>query len=97
MVTRGRRRSEPDPLAPTKEPTWLAVWGPFRDLLQSQPLEPYTDLRAALNAERDSRIAAGWKADPIGPRSGFFFCDKDRLRVMVIIQRVDPSRPLPMR
>ena len=92
-----RRRSEPDPLAPSAEPTWLVVQGPFREVLSSVPLPPHADLRKALNDARAAHLAQGWGAEPIGPRCSFFFCERDGERRMVLIARVDPAKPVPMR
>jgi hypothetical protein len=86
-----RRRSEPDPLFVTKEPTWLCVQDAVGRTLECVQLEPYANLRAILNAARDARIAEGWQADEIGRRCSFFFCTKDGVRLEVLIRRLDPA------
>jgi hypothetical protein len=87
------RRSSYDPLKVTPEPTWLVVRDKCTQVLEAQPLERGADPRAALTAAREARIAAGWKADPIGRASASFFCSKDGMRVMVGIERRDPAKP----
>lgn len=87
------RRSSYDPLKAIAEPTWLVVRDKCTQVLEVRPLERRADLRAILNATREARIAAGWKADPIGHASSSFFCSKDGTRVMVGIERRDPSNP----
>jgi hypothetical protein len=87
------RRSLPDPLATTDESTWLVVRNAFRETLEVTPLEPKADLHAVLNAAREARVVAGWKADPIERCCSFFFCSKGGARVMVGIERRDPANP----
>lgn len=87
------RRSSYDPLKAIPEPTWLVVRDKCTQVLEVQRLERRADLRAILVAAREARIAAGWKADPIGRASSSFFCSKDGTRVMVGIERRDPAGP----
>jgi len=87
------RRSSYDPLKATSEPTWLVVRDKCSQVLEVRLLERRADLRAILDAAREARMAAGWKADPIGRASSSFFCSKDGTRVMVGIERRDPSEP----
>jgi hypothetical protein len=86
------RRSSYDPLKAIPEPTWLVVRDKCTRVLEAQSLASRADLRAVLTAAREARIAAGWKADPIGRASSSFFCAKDGTRVMVGIERRDPSK-----
>jgi len=85
------RRSSYDPLKAIPEPTWLVVRDKCTQVLEVRQLERGADLRAILEAAREARMAAGWKADPIGRASSSFFCTKDGTRVMVGIERRDPS------
>jgi hypothetical protein len=87
------RRSTTIPLTPTHEPTWLVVRNSSSDPIEITPLEPKADLRNVLNAAREARIAAGWKADPIGRSSSCFFCAKEGTRLMIGIERRDPAKP----
>lgn len=87
------RRSSYDPLKPVSEPTWLVVRDKCTQVLAVQLLERRADLRAILNATREARMAAGWRAEPIGRASSSFFCSKDGMRVMIGIERRDPSNP----
>jgi hypothetical protein len=88
-----RKRSSPDPLARAGAPTWLVVRNAVNAVLESTELVPETDLRAALTAARDARIAAGWLADEIGPACGFFFASRGSERVLVTVERKDPRDP----
>lgn len=92
-----KRRSEPDPLAPIDQPTWLVAWGPFRDVLESTWLPPETDLRGVLETARRARMSEGWDAQVIGSRCSFFFCTREGIRIMVAIERRDPALPPAMR
>lgn len=87
------RRSTTSPLAPTHDPTWLVVRNSSSDVIEITPLEPKADLRRALDAAREARIAAGWTVDPIGRSSSCFFCAKDGKRLMIGIERRDPAKP----
>ena len=87
------RRSSYDPLKAIPEPTWLVVRDKCTRVLEVRPLARRADLRAILNAAREARIAAGWRADPIGRASSSFFCSKDGMRLMVGIERRDPANP----
>jgi len=86
-----RKRSEPDPLAPIDEPPWLVV-RQFWDPLEVTPLAPMADLRNVLVAAREARKVDGWVVEEIGRRSSSFFCSKDGTRVMVGIERRDPTQ-----
>jgi hypothetical protein len=88
-----RRRSESDALNPTREPTWLVVRDEFRTVLESRALAPMADLRAALEAVREARIADGWDADAIGRRTAFFFCKREGKRLFTCVERRDPALP----
>jgi hypothetical protein len=88
-----RKRSLPDPLAPVGAPTWIVVRDAVNTVIESTELAPETDLRVALTAAREARIAAGWTADDIGPACGFFFASRDGARVRVGIERAQPRDP----
>lgn len=85
------RRSTPDPLATSDAPTWLVVRDMCGQLLERAELPPREDQRAALFAAREARIADGWRADAIGPRSAHFFAMRSGERIVVGIER-DPAR-----
>jgi hypothetical protein len=89
-----RRRSAHDPLKPTDVVTWLVVRNVHRDVLDSTRLCPGADLAAALSAERNARIAAGWTAEPIPAHCAFFFCARDDERVLVAIEMRCPLAAL---
>lgn len=65
----------------------------FRAVLEVTELAPGTDLRRILIAAREARIGFGWACEEIGGSCGFFFADKDGTRVIVSIERHDPSKP----
>jgi hypothetical protein len=87
------RRSSFDPLAPTADATWLVTRNEIREAIEVTPLERKANLRTILSAARETRVADGWKADPIGRSCAFFFCAKDGARLMVGIERRDPANP----
>jgi hypothetical protein len=89
-----RKRSLPDPLAPVGAPIWLVVRDAVNTVIESTELAPETDLRVALTAAREARIAAGWTADDIGPACGFFFASRDGARVRVAVESTAPRSPL---
>ncbi len=86
MLRRMRRRSRPEPLKPRSEATWLVVRDRLSRVVTSTPLEPYADLRAALTAAREARIAEGWECEDIGSGVAFFFCTRGGVREMVSIE-----------
>jgi hypothetical protein len=59
-----------------REPTWVAVRDRLSQVMEVSPLAPYTDLKAALTAERSARIAEGWNCESLGPSVAFFFCTR---------------------
>lgn len=48
------------------------------------------NLRATLNAAREACIAAEWQCDVIGRHDSGLFCNKDGVRMLVGINRVEP-------
>jgi len=85
-----RRRSRPEPLKPTPQPTWRVVRDRLSQVVESTPLEPLVDLRAVLTAAREARIAEGWECEEIGSCVAFFFCTRGGVREMVTIERCPP-------
>ena len=59
-------------------------------VVTSRSLEPYADLRAALTAAREARMAEGWECEEIGSCVAFFFCTRGGVREMVTIERCPP-------
>ena len=88
------RRHRPDPLAPSAGPTWLVVRDHMNAPIEVTALAPGADQRAALEAARTERIAAGWQAELIGRSVGFFFASRDGKRVMVSIEHRKPGSGL---
>jgi hypothetical protein len=86
------RRSHYDPLQPQNALTWLVVRNELSRAVEVAELAPNVDLRKVLNAARDARIATGWKADPIGPACGFFFCSRSGVRLCIGIEVRAPAQ-----
>jgi hypothetical protein len=63
-------------------------------LVQHACLLLAVQLRAALTAAREARIAAGWLAEDIVPAFRFFFASRDGNRVRVAIERMPPRNRL---
>jgi hypothetical protein len=61
-----RKRNPPEPFKPRRYPTWSVARDALSQVVPSTPLEPYGDLRAALMAARDARIADGWDCESVG-------------------------------
>jgi hypothetical protein len=87
-----RRRSQPDPLAPQPERTWLVVRDRTRAVLESQELAPGVDPRPVLAAVREARSASGWACEDMGSVSAGSFCSREGERLYVGIERADPTR-----
>lgn len=93
-----RNRSRFDALQPRDERTWLVTKTMAGELLHSQPLDPFTDLRTVLDDELERRRAAGWIIDePHSSTCAAFFAERDGVRVGVMIVQLEPGRPLPRR
>jgi len=75
-------------------PTWIVSRNRAGFVLENAEIAPGTDLRAALTAAHDARVAAGWTADEIGPSCAFFFAARDGVRLMIAIERQPPRDPL---
>ena len=96
-----RRRSSPDPLTQANELRWLVACGACSRPLRRTVLQPKTDLRSALEAERQRMIADGWTADEV-KRWAFCFASKGNDRLCISIEHVEPgtphfwSRPIPV-
>jgi hypothetical protein len=87
-----RKRSEPDPLQPIGERSWLVVRDMLSRILDARELAPWADLHGTLTAARSARIAQGWNVGDIGSRCAFFFADRSGERVMVTIECREPWR-----
>jgi hypothetical protein len=85
-----RKRNAPEPFKPRREPTWVVVRDRLSRVVQSAPLEPYADLKAALTAARSARIADGWNCEAIGRSAAFFFCTREGVRHLVSIEARTP-------
>jgi hypothetical protein len=76
-----RRKGESDALNSVNEPRWLVVRDRLSQVVTCQALAPKVDLRAALSAERDRRVAQGWHADVSPRQCALYFCDRGEERV----------------
>jgi hypothetical protein len=87
----GRRRGETNALLPVQEPRWLVVRDRLSHVLESHTMLPHADLRAAMNAERERRVVAGWAVEDIPRNYSFFFCELENERVCVSIECYEPG------
>ena len=61
-------------------------------------LEPHADLKAALTAARNARIAQQWECEAMGASAAFFFCTRAGVRYLVSIEaRCPPDREATVR
>jgi hypothetical protein len=88
-------RGVQDALNAVSEPRWLVVRDRLSHVVTWQALAPKADLRAAMSAERDRRVADGWHAEPIPRHCAFFFCDRAEERVCVAIECFEPGSRSP--
>jgi hypothetical protein len=86
-----RRRTQTDALAPVNAPRWLVVRDRVSRVVEYHALAPLADLRAAMQAERARRAAAGWVVDDIPRTCSFFFCALENERVCVSIECFEPG------
>jgi hypothetical protein len=85
------RRSRPDSLAPVNAPRWLVVRDRLSQAIACRRLEPMTDLRAELLAERARRQADGWTVEELPGTGAFFFTERDGERCCVVIEAYLPG------
>lgn len=85
------RRARPSPLLPVNEPRWLVVRDQLSRAVACEPLQPLTDLRAALERERAQRHLEGWSVDEISSAGAFFFCSRGNERCCVGIENFAPG------
>jgi hypothetical protein len=90
-----RRKGDSDALKSVNEPRWLVVRDRMSHVVSCQALAPQADLRAALNTERDRRVAQGWHAEASARHCAFFFCDRAEARVCVAIECFEPGSRSP--
>jgi len=88
-----RRPGRYDPLQKVPHPTWLV----FRDertteIYYYRELEPNTDLRDVLEAERIKFVKGGWFVDPV-TQYPFAFAKRNGKRVCIVIQALPPNAP----
>ncbi|MDB6102822.1 MAG: hypothetical protein JWO52_2821 [Gammaproteobacteria bacterium] len=91
-----RRRGETDSLNSVNEPRWLVIRDRFSRAVEYRALEPRTDLRGVMEAERTRMTAAGWCVDTIPKNCSFCFCDRGNERVHIAIECYEPGHA-PMR
>ena len=92
MLISMRRRSQTDALASVNAPRWLVVRDRLSRVVQSDALQPLRGIcRAAMQAERARRAAAGWAVDDIPRKCSFFFCELENERVCVSIEASGPG------
>jgi hypothetical protein len=90
MLRGMRKRNPPEPFKPRRDRTWIVARDALSRVVASTPLEPNADLKAALMAARDARIADGWDCERVGPSVAFFFCTREGVRHQVGIEARTP-------
>ena len=71
-------------------PRWVAVFGLQWQVIESQRLEPGTDLHGAMAAAIERLAADGWKIEA-EPRFGFAFIRRDGERRLLMLMPKDPN------
>jgi len=90
------RRGATDSLNPVNEPRWLVIRDRYSRAIECRALEPKTNLRGVMEAERARRAAEGWSVDTIPKNCSFCFCDRDNERLCIAIECYEPGKA-PMR
>jgi hypothetical protein len=89
-----RRRTTSDPLTEFRHlPHWLTVSDQHGVLLESQPLQAGTDLRAVVASTMASLAAVGWAVEG-DARYGFFRVNRHGTRHFVHLRPTDPTLPI---
>jgi hypothetical protein len=88
----GRRRGVQDSLQSVNVHRWLVVRDRTSHALDYRELAPYSDLRAAMAAERARMTADGWSCGDTPRNCSFFFTDRDEERVCVSVDCVERGR-----
>jgi hypothetical protein len=91
-----RRRGETDSLNPVNEPRWFVVRDRFSRPTGYRALEPRTNLRGVMEAERARLAADGWSVDTFPKNCSFCFCDRGNERVCIAVECYEPGKA-PMR
>jgi len=91
-----RRRGATDSLNQVNEPRWLVIRDRYSRAIEYRPLEPRTNLRGVMEAERARMAAEGWCADTIPKNCSFCFCDLGNERVCIAVECYEPGNA-PMR
>ncbi len=75
-------------------PRWIAVFGLQWQTIESQRLEPATDLCGAMTATVERLAAEGWEIEA-EPRFGFSFIRRDGQRRLLMLTPRDPHDTRP--
>ena len=70
-------------------PRWVAVFGLQWQVIESQRLEPASDLHGAMTATIERLAADGWQIEA-DPRFGFAFIRRDGERRLLMLTPRDP-------
>jgi hypothetical protein len=89
-----RRRTEYDPLQPTKELRWYVERAAHGRVLKSRLLPPGTHLQRVFVASIIAYIDEGWTIGDFSSRSAFYVATKHADRIEVMISASDPYLPL---
>jgi hypothetical protein len=71
------------------QPHYVVIYGPQREIIDCQRLEPATDLRGAMTATIARLAADGWQAEG-GIEYGFVFIRREGERRLLSITELDP-------
>src|ERR1700761_3528387 len=86
-----RHLGEIDSLQPVDEPRWLVLRDRCNRALEYRELWPRSDLRAAMNIERERMCASGWQLEPIPRNCSFCFATRGHERVSIVIECFEPG------
>jgi len=86
-----QKKGAVDSLQPVDAFRWLVLRDRCSHVTEFHELRPNTNLRAALETQRDRLSRDGWSVDSIPRNCGFFFCDRDGQRLCVSIECFEPG------
>jgi hypothetical protein len=83
-----------DVFATSTRPNYIVLFDSQRQVIESQRLEPHTDLRKAMTATIDRLTQEGWQPESTY-EFGFAFLNRNGIRQLLILTERDPydTRP----
>jgi hypothetical protein len=76
------------------QPRYIVVWGPQREIVECQRLEPAMDLRGAMGATIERLAADGWQAEGSADYGSVFIQRAGERRLLMLTER-DPHSTVP--